>query len=49
MDHLDGKVFVDQLEPAIHKLLAGDVKRIKQGQSVEHPAEPKYRNRKQSA
>ncbi|AFM12049.1 peptide deformylase [Turneriella parva] len=49
MDHLDGKVFVDQLEPAIHKMLAGDVALIKQGKSIEHPAEPKYRNRKKTA
>jgi peptide deformylase len=49
MDHLDGKVFVDQLEPAIHKMLAGDVDRIKHGQPVEHAEEPKYRNRKKSA
>lgn len=49
MDHLDGKVFVDQLEPAIHKLLAGDVDRIKKGMTVEHPAEPRYRNKRKSA
>ena len=49
MDHLDGRVFVDQLEPAIHKLLAGDVERIKHGESIEYPAEPKYRNRKKTA
>ncbi len=49
MDHLDGKVFVDQLEPAIHKMLAGDVDRIKHGLPVEHPEEPRYRNRKKSA
>jgi peptide deformylase len=49
MDHLDGKVFVDQLEPGIHKMLAGDVDRIKRGLPVEHPEEPRYRNRKKSA
>lgn len=49
IDHLDGKIFVDQLEPAIHKMLAGDVDRIKQGLPVRHPAEPSYRNRKKSA
>lgn len=49
MDHLDGKVFVDQLEPAIHKMLAGDIERIKKGLPVENPVEPKYRNRRKSA
>lgn len=49
MDHLDGKVFVDQLEPDIHKMLAGDVDRIKKGLPVEHPEEPRYRNKKKSA
>lgn len=49
MDHLDGKVFVDQLEPRLHQLLAGDVDRIKRGLRVERPAEPRYRNRKKSA
>ncbi|HMV34773.1 MAG TPA: peptide deformylase [Turneriella sp.] len=49
MDHLDGKVFVDQLEPATHKMLAGDVDRIKRGLPAEHPEEPRYRNRKKSA
>lgn len=46
MDHLDGKVFVDQLEPKLHKTLAGDIKRLKQGLPVEEPVEPKYRNKK---
>ncbi|GAB4427990.1 MAG: peptide deformylase [Turneriella sp.] len=49
MDHLDGKVFVDQLEPDIHKMLAGDVDRIRKGLPVEHPHEPRYRNKKKSA
>lgn len=47
MDHLDGKVFVDQLEPKLHKELAGDIDRIKQGLPVKEPHEPKYRNKKQ--
>jgi peptide deformylase len=49
MDHLDGKVFVDQLEPEIHKMLAGDLDRIKRGLPVRNPAEPSYRNRRKSA
>lgn len=49
MDHLDGKVFVDQLEPSIHKMLAGDIERIKQGLPAEHPREPHYRKRRKSA
>ncbi len=49
MDHLDGKVFVDQLEPKIHKMLAGDIDRIKKGLPVEHEVEPKYRNKRKSA
>lgn len=49
MDHLDGKVFVDQLEPSIHKLLAGDIDRIKHGLPVEHAVEPRYRNKKKTA
>lgn len=47
MDHLDGKVFVDQLEPKLHKELAGDIDRIKQGLPVKEPHEPKYRSKKQ--
>lgn len=46
MDHLDGKVFVDQLEPKLHKQLAGDIDRIKHGLPIDHPIEPKYRNKK---
>ncbi|MCS6971641.1 MAG: peptide deformylase [Leptospiraceae bacterium] len=46
MDHLDGKVFVDQLEPEIHRLLAGDIERIKQGLPVENPKVPEYRKKK---
>jgi peptide deformylase len=49
MDHLDGKVFVDQLEPKLHKELAGDIDRIKHGLPVEHVIEPKYRNRKKAS
>lgn len=49
MDHLDGKVFVDQLEPKLHKQLAGDIDRIKSGLPVEHAIEPKYRNRKKAS
>lgn len=49
MDHLDGKVFVDQLEPAIHKMLVGDIDRIKHGIPIEHATEPKYRNKRKSA
>ena len=49
MDHLDGKVFVDQLEPKLHKELAGDIERIKSGLPVEHVIEPKYRNRKKAS
>lgn len=49
MDHLDGKVFVDQLEPKLHKELAGDIDRIKSGLPVEHVIEPKYRNRKKAS
>jgi len=49
IDHLDGKVFVDQLEPKLHKELAGDIKRLKQGLPVEHPVEPKYRNKKKAS
>jgi peptide deformylase len=49
MDHLDGKVFVDQLEPEIHKILARDVDRIRHGLPVEHPKEPGYRSRKKTA
>ncbi|HRP68206.1 MAG TPA: peptide deformylase [Turneriella sp.] len=48
MDHLDGKVFVDQLEPKLHKQLMGDIDRIKQGLSVKEPHLPKYRNKKAS-
>jgi len=47
MDHLDGKVFIDQLEPKLHKELAGDIDRIKHGLPVKEPHEPKYRNKKQ--
>ncbi|MCX7633190.1 MAG: peptide deformylase [Turneriella sp.] len=46
MDHLDGKVFVDQLEPEIHRLLAGDIERIKQGLPVANPKVPEYRKKK---
>jgi peptide deformylase len=49
MDHLDGKIFVDQLEPKLHKQLAGDIDRIKHGLEVEHAVEPKYRNRKKAS
>lgn len=49
MDHLDGKVFVDQLEPKIHQMLSGDIERIKKGLPVEHEVEPKYRNKRKSA
>jgi peptide deformylase len=49
MDHLDGKVFVDQLEPKLHKALAGDIDRIKHGLPLEHPAEPSYRNKRKTA
>lgn len=48
MDHLDGKVFVDKLEPKLHKELSGDIERIKRGLRVEHPVEPKYRKKKAS-
>jgi peptide deformylase len=43
MDHLDGKVFVDQLEPDIHKLLAGDIDKISRGEKIDQPKTPSYR------
>lgn len=46
MDHLDGKVFVDQLEPKLHEALAGDIDRIKHGLPLEHAGvTPAYRKK----
>ena len=49
MDHLDGKIFVDQLEPKLHQTIAGDIDLIKRGLPVEHYTEPKYRRAKKTA
>ncbi|RME91171.1 MAG: peptide deformylase [Candidatus Hydrogenedentota bacterium] len=43
MDHLDGKVFVDLLEPAIKREVAEDIERIKQGLMPQKERIPEYR------
>ena len=43
MDHLDGKVFVDLLEPDLKTELNDDIERIKQGLKPIGTKEPKYR------
>lgn len=43
MDHLDGKIFVDQLEPEIHRQVKNDIKRIRKGKPPKGGEIPPYR------
>lgn len=43
MDHLDGKVFVDQLEPDLKLELKDDIEAIKQGKEPSSAKVPEYR------
>ena len=43
MDHLDGKVFVDLLEPDIRSQIEEDLKTIKKGLPLKNPKIPGYR------
>ena len=43
MDHLDGKIFVDLLEPDIRSQIEGDLKKIEKGLPIENPKIPGYR------
>ncbi|MCB1201096.1 MAG: peptide deformylase [Leptospiraceae bacterium] len=43
MDHLDGKVFVDQLEPDMKLEFAEDIERIKAGKPPRESKKPAYR------
>ena len=45
MDHLDGKVFVDQLEPDLRLSLKDDIELIKQGKTIENVVVPEYRRK----
>ncbi len=45
MDHLDGKVFVDQLEPDLKLELADDIELIKKGKLPSEPVTPGYRRK----
>lgn len=45
MDHMDGKVFIDQLEPDIRKPLEKDIKRIKKGKLPKGAKIPEYRRK----
>lgn len=46
MDHLDGKVFVDLLEPQHRKPLENDIGLIKSGKPGEHSDTPEYRKKR---
>ena len=43
MDHLDGKVFVDQLEPDLRLELQDNIELIKQGKEPSNAVVPDYR------
>lgn len=43
MDHLDGKVFVDQLEPDMKLKFSDDIERIKEGKKPIEAKTPSYR------
>lgn len=45
MDHLDGKVFIDLLEPDIRKSVDEDIERIKQGLPPKKAEVPDYREK----
>lgn len=45
MDHLDGKVFVDQLEPDMKLAVAEDIELIKKGKGPRERRTPAYRRR----
>lgn len=45
MDHLDGKVFIDQLETDLRLSLDDDIELIKQGKEPKQTAEPSYRRK----
>lgn len=44
MDHLDGKIFVDELEPDLRIEYAEDIERIKSGKPPLNPKIPDFRN-----
>ena len=43
MDHLDGKVFVDLLEPSNRQLVECDIQNLIDGKPLQNPKTPKYR------
>ncbi|MDH5716450.1 MAG: peptide deformylase [Spirochaetia bacterium] len=46
MDHMDGKVFIDLLEPDIKKSLKNDIELVKKGKLPSSYNEPEYRKDK---